>query len=464
MKHKILSSAVALLAVGCVLVPGVARAESPQDDSGYLFNLSGIGSNFGQKASAAGVNFIASSSIENETIVAGGTKNGNLSGGNYTQGLSFFGADVNLEPSLGVDGHIIAMVDSQFGVTNNGQLVRSDSQFTPWTFGDYYADLKELAYQQYLFNHRASILVGRVDPHFGLGGGFDSVAWDCEFGSEACGSAGESSRDGQKAGYSGASWGGAAFVYLTPKITAQAGIYQFEPILTTTTNNQGFSGSDFGLNQTSGAYLPMQVSYKSTFENSYLPSNYSLGGYIDTATFTNSFLNSKKQLFAEFGGSPQQVHRDSGIWLLAQQMVYRPNPDGEDGLTLFATANIATSPFQIFQNQFTVGEIYQGIIPQRPLDTFNMMFTDAQLNHDVADGTNFLLAKQHIPFHFSPNEYVFEVNYGVALAPGLTFRPYFQYIKNPDQLSTNNVFNEPSVTTVGVLLEINYASLLGLNG
>src|ERR1700757_4355263 len=231
--RKIASGAACLLGIGCSLNAGVARAGTSgyfnaglpkagaSSDTGYFIDLSGIGRDFGQRAAAAGVQFIASSVIENETIVGGGTRNGNLSGGNYTQGLSFFGADINLEPKFGVDGHVIAMVDSQFGQTSNGEIVRSDSQFTPWTYGDYYADLKELAYQQYLFNHRASILVGRVDPHFELGGAFDRVAWDCEFGSEACGSAGESSRDGQKAGYSGSSWGGAVFVYLTPAITAQ---------------------------------------------------------------------------------------------------------------------------------------------------------------------------------------------------------------------------------------------------
>ncbi len=57
MKYKILSGAVAFLAIGCGLVPGVARAESPQDNPGYLFDLSGIGSDFGKKASAAGVHF-----------------------------------------------------------------------------------------------------------------------------------------------------------------------------------------------------------------------------------------------------------------------------------------------------------------------------------------------------------------------------------------------------------------------
>jgi hypothetical protein len=54
------------------------------------------------------------------------------------------------------------------------------------------------------------------------------------------------------------------------------------------------------------------------------------------------------------------------------------------------------------------------------------------------------------------------VNYGIAVAPGMTFKPFFQFISHPDQATTTPSGDDTHALFVGALFEVDLAHLLGL--
>jgi len=60
-------------------------------------------------------------------------------------------------------------------------------------------------------------------------------------------------------------------------------------------------------------------------------------------------------------------------------------------------------------------------------------------------------------------EISYEVNYGLVNAPGMMFKPFFQFISHPDQASaTRPSGNNTHAIFVGALFEVDVAQLFGL--
>jgi carbohydrate-selective porin OprB len=57
-------------------------------------------------------------------------------------------------------------------------------------------------------------------------------------------------------------------------------------------------------------------------------------------------------------------------------------------------------------------------------------------------------------------QYIFEVNYGLTVVPGITFRPYAQYVINPfDSSSPAGYRQVSSAVVVGLQASIDLANL-----
>ena len=65
----------------------------------------------------------------------------------------------------------------------------------------------------------------------------------------------------------------------------------------------------------------------------------------------------------------------SGVYLQAQQMVYRPDPKSDRGLTLFAAANWTTSGETAIANDVVVGLFDNGPFASRPNDYVGVALT-----------------------------------------------------------------------------------------
>ena len=57
----------------------------------------------------------------------------------------------------------------------------------------------------------------------------------------------------------------------------------------------------------------------------------------------------------------------------------------------------------------------------------------------------------------------YEFNYGIAIAPGLTIKPFVQFISHPDQFAVATPSgNNTHAIFVGALLELNFVNMFGL--
>jgi carbohydrate-selective porin OprB len=238
------------------------------------------------------------------------------------------------------------------------------------------------------------------------------------------------------------------------------GFYENEPIMATT-NHGGFPGPDWGLNYAAGATIPVQFGYRTTLQNDPYPRAFSVGGFYDTGSYADPLLNSDGRNRTLFGGTPKMDVGASEIYIQAQQMVYRPD-ESDRGLTLFGGANWATSGQPNIERMFFAGAYYKGPFAQRPHDTTGVAVSFLNVNPRITERVNSILS-QTVGGQASRSEISYQVNYGIAIAPGLSIKPFFEFISHPDQAAiTNPSGNNTHAIFVGAMFEVDLAHLFGL--
>ncbi|MDL5046573.1 carbohydrate porin [Oscillatoria amoena NRMC-F 0135] len=173
-----------------------------------------------------------------------------------------------------------------------------------------------------------------------------------------------------------------------------------------------------------------------------LPGSYKLGGWVHTGRF-ESFRFDETGLFlddpardgdgdGEPDSGPGFTRGTWGLYLIADQMVYRPVKDSDQGLSLFwriAGGPDKTSTVSLYTD---MGAAYKGLIPGRRQDVLGIalamqnysdIFNDRirDFNGDPANPTNRLI----------DTESMIELTYQINLAPWWYVQPTLQYIINP---------------------------------
>jgi porin len=168
----------------------------------------------------------------------------------------------------------------------------------------------------------------------------------------------------------------------------------------------------------------LAIADRTTLENDKYPRAFSVGGFYNTGSYADPLLNTGGRNRILFGGSPKMDVGGSEVHAQAQQMVYRP--DGSDrGLTLFGGANWATSGEPDVERMFFAGAYYKGLFAERPTDTLGLSSTLINVNPRITERNNSVLSKG-TRGKTSDAQVAYEVNYGIAVAPGMTFKPFFQ--------------------------------------
>ena len=163
------------------------------------------------------------------------------------------------------------------------------------------------------------------------------------------------------------------------------------------------------------------------------------------------------------GGTALKDTGRSGVYLQAQQMVYRPDANSDRGLTLFGAANWSTSGETEIANDIVVGIYDKGMLAIRPNDVLGIAATFVGIDHRVTERIDDEIIAQGGTGHVSSQESMLEVNYAIGLAPGISLTPFMQYVSHPDQY-TNPA---PSASLnysimVGAALAINFNQAFGL--
>ena len=421
-------------------------------EGGYLFNLRPLGADFGRTLADDGIYLVAKNLTEGLVNMSGGVKQGTS-----FEAYSAVGFDLDMDRIAGIPhGAVHFLVSDLAGQPYSGY------SGSLWLNNRIFAGdgpglhLNEFSYEQGLFDDRLNLRLGRVPAYTQ----FDGSELYCTFITSLCRTPAAYTFDRGYPPYLTSSWAAVAQIRIAGPFYSNVGIYENEPILSTT-NHAGFPGADWGLNEASGATIPVQFGYRTTLQNDRYPRAFAVGGFYDTGQYADPLLNAAGQNRILFGGTPRTDVGASLFYIQAQQMIYRPD-ESDRGATLFGGADWVTSGQPNVQRMFFVGAYYKGPFDLRPNDTLGFATSVLGVNPRVTERVNSILA-QTTGGQASRTEISYEAYYGFALAPGMSIKPFFGFISHPDQADVGTPSgNNTHAIYGGALFELDLANLLGL--
>jgi porin len=384
-----------------VLIPGAAELGQTLANNGIYFQLGYIW------------NF--------NSLVTGGSKTGVVPNGEL-----FFGSVLDLQKIMGLTGasiHITFDERSGYGLGSN---VGTDEAIGGNVGPTRQIRLSEFYWEQAIDHDRIDIQVGRTNPTLN----FATSDISCQFvGGVICAQPDTWYASNSNQAYPASTWGGFVNFLVTPDVYFRTGAYQDDPEQATT-SEQGFSWFHGG---STGAFVPFELGYQTTFDNARYPEKYDVGGYWDDATYTS------------VSGVPMRGR--SAVWVQGQQAIWRPDPKTQQSLTLFGGGIFYNREAPVW-SQIYAGVFDRGPFASRPDDTIGLVGSYYANNSDQRPN--------------GPSQWIFEVNYGLQIVKGVIFKPYTQYIVAPNNLLAPPGTREPSNAWVlGFQLDIDLASFLG---
>ena len=393
----------------------------PAEPPGYLFDMSGIGKPFGDMLKSYGI-YLNGGTEANFFGYIGGRKSGTQG-----QGEATLGADLDLKQMFGLPGAAIHIsTDDRWGA-NPARFV-GGGIFSTANYGpqDNYR-LGELSWDQDLFNDHVRILVGRIADNID----FSGSELYCRYLFSICGNLFNAWYfNDNNPSYPVATWGGR--VTLKPSLTTylRFGAYQETSVQAA---NAAFGKSfDFGHNV--GVFLPVEIGYKTGFDQDPFPRGFYIGGRYDSSTFTNPLGETRRGRSAAYFGM--------------QQMIFRPDMNSHRGVTVFGGAMLDTSDAGPVSIDASAGMSWVGPIFGRPADVLNIGAEFWQFTRDVAIASQIasggVVTKSGLVsggFRMARSEWQLELNYTYQLAPGVSVIPVVAYQINPDGgLAAANLF------------------------
>jgi carbohydrate-selective porin OprB len=399
----------------------------------YLFDMSGIGKPFGDMLKSYGI-YLNGGFNTNFFGYLGGRKQRTEVQGEYT-----LGADLDLKTMFGIPGAAIHIsTDERTGENPSrfdGSGISSTANYGPTAA----YRLGELSYDQDLFNDHVRILVGRIADNIDFAANDQGIY--CRFLFSTCGQVNAWYFDNNNPSYPVANWGGRVTIKPTLESYLRFGAYQ-ETTIQASQTHKGWPGESWDFGHNSGVFLPVEIGYKTNFDQDPFPRGFDIGGWFDTAKYTDPF------------GRPQQDR--SALYIQGSQMVFRPDMNAKRGATVFAEALFNTSNSGPIAEEFVAGFTWVGPFAGRPGDQLNFAATAWEWNRSWAEA--FFLANGR---RLTRNEWQLELNYAYQLAPGIQLQPVVAYIINPDYefgLFNPALKNSSSSWILGAQLSI------GLNG
>ncbi|MBD8905588.1 carbohydrate porin [Methylorubrum zatmanii] len=382
---------------------------------------------------------------------------GGIRQGSAYAGQLFFGIDGDLNRLAGIAGgsfHIAVtnrhgrnLADDFIGNNTSVQEIYGGGQTTRLTL---------LSYQQKLFDNRLDLEVGRLVANINF---LNSPVY-CNFQTNsACGNPTFVFKTSNFTFWPVASWGGHAKAWLTDKVFFHVGAYEVNPLH----QQPGDNGLDFSTKGATGAIVPFELGYSTTFANDALPRNYGIGGWVDRSDYTDPVLDVAGGRRVLTGLSPATRFGRAGVYARFDQMVWRPDPNGIQGLTLFGIA-MAGAGGRLTEDYFLeIGALQTGTFAGRPYDTVGFVINTQKFSPLAL--SNIAAAQASLGlFRTIPSQQIMmELNYGIQVSPAIRLTPNLQYIVNPDQTRFPTYpKNIPDALVVGAKLSVDLFTLAGL--
>ena len=166
-------------------------------------------------------------------------------------------------------------------------------------------------------------------------------------------------------------------------------------------------------------YFQTDFKIKVPSPNGDLPGNYRFGLVYDPRT---------KQTFEDTSlGRPVEYETgDVAFYMSLDQMLYRENPEDQQGLGWFFRYGYRDGEVNRIQHFWSTGAQYQGLVPRREQDVLGLGMYSVISSQNYRDTVNDDFRR----------ETGYELYYKIQVTPWLTFTPDLQYIYQPGGLTS----------------------------
>lgn len=457
-KHHTFGAIAAGLGSLCCLVTGTAfaavseSATTAQDGHGTSRDDGTLSASLNRLA-ARGIFLRANLINQYATNPRGGVRQGRTNIGQFN-----IGADLDLDRLLGFRGgsfHFTVYRDYGNGLNHDvtGTFVKQQyiykNEFPRWHLGLF-------AYEQKLFGDRLDILLGRL----GTTSYYAHLASNCQFQSGV--HCGVPRLINSEAGFSllpSATWAMNVKYHTTKHTYVETGVYEVNP------STSASNGLDFSVANARGVTIPVEFGWTRTDPKVY-PHGFEVkfGGYVSTAPINDPFYNTKGQSRGLHGGTARQAGPNrSGVYLMADRVVWRPGPISSRNLNIFGGIAQQLETDEIMRQQIYTGFVLTGPFASRPQDTLGLSLSYFDMTDAERDYLRDARIKAGGRGSNNPHQYTMELNYGWHAARGVTLMPNIQYIVHPDNSGIPNTKVLPkNLLVYGLNLQLNLSALFGL--
>jgi porin len=369
---------------------------------------------------------------------AAGNPSGGLKQGGAYSGQVFGGLDFDLATLAGLKGGTVhfAMVQ-RHGDSDSARFIGNNTSVQE-IYGRQKLRLTLFTYQQKFFDGKVDIEVGRT-------GGNDAFLTSplyCLFQSNAiCGSPVYIFQVGNFTAFPASGWAGHGKVFLTDTIYLHVGAFAADP--------RNVAPDEVGFNLSTrtatGATIPAEIGYATTFANDRLPRHYAVGIIYDASRRADPYLDASGRPAILTGAPYRTEFGRSDVYALFDQMVWRPDQSSPRGLTLFGVAMFHASGRVEQDHSLELGAVQLGTLPGRDRDTIGLAINERRFSSLFVDNIAAARTLAGGTADIPREEVMVELNYGIEVSSAVRLTPNLQYVLNPDQASvpsrTTNIRN-----------------------
>jgi porin len=437
-----LANTAAMVIYLAVMIPPAAAQSTDGSRPGDLFSVDQIGQAAGQVLKNNGIYFDAGYINDVLADVKGGNETGVTSTGD-----GFVAAHFDMNTIAGIPNASMHIIFDDRTGKNASTLAGTQFGLSAINGPSDTVRLSEFSWDQMLFDDHLRLLAGRINPT----ADFATSDISCLFVSNiTCAQPFAWYVNTSGVAFPVSTWGARATIKPTLPSYLRVGVYQDDPSQNAVTEH----GFNWGINESTGVFVPFEVGVQTDFSSARYPFQYDVGGYYDSGRFTVPPAS---------GVTDLNRRGRTGFYAQAQQTVWRPDPSANRSLTLFGGVLAATGGFQDYPLSVYTGAYQRGPFPSRPNDALGFEATYVTINNqaEAQVSDNFRSLGFTAANHAS--EWVFEVNYRIAITLGVDLMPVAQYVVHPDAIGFATP--RPDVDhafVVGVQVAINLGQALGL--
>lgn len=343
----------------------------------------------------------------------------------YT-GQIYIGADLDFGKIAGLDGGTL-----HFAVTNRhgkslSQIAIGNNTSVQEVWGTQNTHLAILTWEQKLFGGALDIEAGKsqANIHF-----LNSPLY-CNFQSNStCGNPTFVFKNSNFTYFPASSWMARAKVNIADRWFAHVGIYEVNPNRKRA-NDDGFS---FSFKGGTGFIVPYELGYASDFTTDRLPRHYILGGWIDRGDYADPLRDDRGGVAILTGRPAATLKGRSGIYVRFDQMLTRPDPASERGLSIFGVAMTNLSGRVEERHFLELGLLQTGTFAGREHDTIGFVVNRQSFSDLAMERMRAARISAGGDGNIHRNQYMMELAYGAQIGAAIRLSPNIQYILNPDQ-------------------------------